>query len=315
MRTWLVTGASGFIGRHVMAELRTQADPGCRIVGCGRVRPRDLSGPDFFEVDLESREAVEEMVRDLAPDVVIHAAGATPPGDADRSYRANTQTTINLIAALSDRGLAARFILVGSAAELGHVDHASLPVGEDHPCRPRGDYGRSKWEATKAALKSPRPVEAIVGRVFNPIGPGMPDSLAFGRFANRLASPGPDPLPLTVGNLGVRRDFIDVRDVAGALIALARGGESSKVYHIGTGRSRSVGDGLAYLIKRSGRRLELTDAEGVGTGPADSRADIRRITSQTGWIPLVSWEKSLDDLWESTCSRHERNTMSPSEAS
>ena len=109
--------------------------------------------------------------------------------------------------------------MAGSAAELtvpGRSDEC-LPVGEDFPPRPDGDYGRSKLAATEAALA----MGAVVARVFNPIGPGTPPSQAFGRFAARLAE-GDGPVTLAVGGLSGRRDFIDARDVAEALVALAR---------------------------------------------------------------------------------------------
>ncbi len=86
---------------------------------------------------------------------------------------------------------------------------------------PRDAYGRSKYLATSAGLAERSPLEVMVARVFNPIGPGTPPTQAFGRFADRLTDPDADPLDLVVGDLDARRDFIDVRDVARAMIALA----------------------------------------------------------------------------------------------
>lgn len=304
MAAWLVTGATGYLGRHVLAELRAVADPGSRIVTCGRRRPPASSEETFIEADLETPTSMARVVHEVEPDFVIHAAGATPPGDAERYGRVNAQGTANLLSAVATRKTPVRVVLVGSAAELGHVDPACLPVAEDHPCQPADAYARSKWEATQVGLAAERPVEVVVGRVFNPIGSDMPESLAFGRFARQLAMPGPEPLRLAVGNLDARRDFIDVRDVARALLALARDGHPGLIYHIGTGQSRRVGEGLDSLIQRSGRRVVLEKSCSASHGPLDSRADIRRIMSHTAWRPEVSWEQSLDDLWEAVQTRH-----------
>jgi GDP-4-dehydro-6-deoxy-D-mannose reductase len=205
--------------------------------------------------------------------------------------------TALLLDALRERDRPVRVVLAGSAAELGPVDEADLPVNEEHPSRPVDPYGLSKWMATTAALAARGPLEVMVGRIFNPIGPGTPGNQALGRFAARFADPAPGTL--SVGNLDTRRDFIDVRDAARALIALARHGRPGRVYHVGTGRSQSVRDGLERLLALSGSRVRVEYDPGLSSrkGPQDSRADIRRIVADTGWAPAVSWEQSLKDLW------------------
>jgi GDP-4-dehydro-6-deoxy-D-mannose reductase len=191
-----------------------------------------------------------------------------------------------------------RVVLVGSAAELGPVPVAELPVGEDHPCRPRDPYGLSKWFATAAGLSAGPPVHVSVARVFNPVGPGMPATQAFGRFARVLVNAQGGPQRLRVGELEARRDFVDVRDVAGALVAIALRGADRTVYHVGRGISHSVGEGLQYLVRLSGLAVSIDRAEGLShSGPADSRADISRIVTQTGWAPEYTLEQSLSALW------------------
>src|SRR5262249_19109660 len=113
-------------------------------------------------------------------------------------------------------------------------------------------------------------------------------------------APTPDPLPLVVGNLEVRRDFVDVRDVARALVAVLHQGQAGKIYHVGTGRSYSVADGLNWLIRLSGRSVKLCvdPRRHARKGPSDSRADVRRIAAHTGWVPSISFEQSLTDLWQ-----------------
>jgi GDP-4-dehydro-6-deoxy-D-mannose reductase len=229
--------------------------------------------------------------------VIFHLAGKTPPAEADVLDRANRLATVCLLDALKSIGRPVRVIVAGSAAELGSVPVEDLPVGEDYPCRPETDYGRSKLAATEAALAIEPPVEAIVARLFNPIGPGMPEDQSLGRFAMLLGN-GTGPATLQVGSLIPRRDFIDVRDVAEALLALALRARPG-LYHVGTGQSRSVGEGLEALIGLSGREVRVEVDHTRASGPSDSRADIRRIHAETGWLPRVSFEQSVVDLWTS----------------
>jgi GDP-4-dehydro-6-deoxy-D-mannose reductase len=298
MPAWLVTGSSGFLGRHVLAALKAGEVPGSDVFAMGRRCPAGWAPDRFVRADLDEPEGVARAVAGVRPDVVIHAAGKTPPGESDEFYRGNTLATLHLLDALRATSRRVRVVLAGSAAELGPVPVEALPVGEDHPCRPAGAYGLSKWLASCAGLAARPPLEVVVARVFNPIGPGAPPSQAFGRFASSLADRSVEIL--TARDLDARRDFVDVRDVACALIVLARKGRPGKVYHVGTGRSRRVGEGLSYLIRRSGRKVRVCDdpTRAHRTSPGDSRADTRRIAGDTGWAPRIAWEQSLDDLWD-----------------
>jgi GDP-4-dehydro-6-deoxy-D-mannose reductase len=303
MAVWMITGATGFVGRHVLSELQRAFDGSSlsenKLVVLGRRCPPHWPEEAFVASDLNEVNQLGETVRRIEPDVVIHTAGRTPPAPDEELYRANFWTTIHLLSALRSTRRPVRVVLSGSAAELGPVDAADLPVNEAHACNPIDAYGRSKWLATLGGLSERAPLQVMVARVFNAIGPGMPSTHAFGRFAARLTDPDPDPLKLDVGDLDARRDFIDVRDVARAMIALALGGRANLVYHVGTGRSSRVGDGLDHLVRLSGRtvKVRVDPALQSRRGPADSRADINRIVAHTDWHPTISWEQSLEDLW------------------
>ncbi len=276
MAIWLLTGASGFVGRHVLDVLKSRdgelAQRDNRVVVLGRRCPSGWPDAHFVAADLHDPAGLRQAIGQIAPDFVVHTAGKTPPAPADELYRANFWGTMHLLSALRPLRKPVRVVLSGSAAELGNVESADLPVNEDHPCDPRDAYGRSKWLATVGALADRSELEVLVARVFNPIGPGLPETQAFGRFAARLSEPGPDPLPLAVGDLDSRRDFVDVRDVARAMIALAVDGRKRLVYHVGTGQSHNVGEGLDMLIKLSGRavQIEVNPFLGNRCGPADS---------------------------------------------
>lgn len=302
MRTWLVTGAAGFLGRHILDALAGREDD--RVVGLDRALPTAAGGRSSGRVewacaDLDDAASYRRLLEGVGPDLVIHAAGRTPPADPRALYQANTLVTYRLLNELWKAGRPVRLVLVGSAAELGPVPTSALPVAESYPCQPTDPYGVSKWLATYAGLQSGPPVEVVVGRLFNLVGPGLPGGQAFGRFARILASwpAGPEPIRLPAGDLTARRDFVDVRDAAQALLALADRGRAGAVYHVGTGESRSIGAGLEELVRLSGRTVHVEADPERSNGPSDSRADAARLRADTGWAPTISWERSLADLW------------------
>jgi GDP-4-dehydro-6-deoxy-D-mannose reductase len=220
-------------------------------------------------------------------------------------HRDNVRATDVLLRALARLGRRVRCVLVGSAAEYGPVPEGALPASEATPCRPEGAYALSKWAATRLAqgVDPAGGVEVVAARLFNPIGPGLPEGQAFGRFAARLAREGSEPVVLEVGDLAARRDFVDVRDAARGLIALAREGRAGAVYPLGRGEARSVGEGLGVLVRLSGLAVRVRCSSAGTGGPSVSVADVSRLLAETSWRPAVDFERSLADLWADAVER------------
>ncbi len=296
--TWLITGSTGFLGRHVVTELASEHR--VRAIGLGRAGGMPPSGLDeFVTIDPFAVESWEAAARRFEPTVVLHLAGRTPPADRAAMVRDNIDLTRVLITALENVGKPVRMVYCGSAAELGDVPESLLPANESITPKPLSDYGLTKWEAALIALRARPPVETVAARIFNPIGPGQPCSQVFGRYARVFREERTRrSQPWTIAGLSNRRDFVDARDVARALIALGHEGQKGQVYHIGAGVSRSVGEGLEILAKLAGCSAPLLeDLTELSRGPKDSVADIRRIMAETTWRPSIDFRTSLEDLW------------------
>jgi nucleoside-diphosphate-sugar epimerase len=257
----LITGASGFIGRCLVAQLEQR---GIETVTVGRrARPPANSQDQPHNHHVLSRpedlEQVSELLRAVEPQAVIHLAGtAAAPSLADL-YHVNTIFGANLLQAAMSLAVAPKILLIGSAAEYGPVPDADLPVREIFTCRPNTPYGVTKLAQTLhglAAAANGLPV--TIARVFNPIGPGMSTSLALGSFADQISRFGSEGGTLFTGDLKVERDFIDVEEASRLLIELALNVDATgDIVNICTGIGHSLLDLTQRLIAASGLRVQL----------------------------------------------------------
>ncbi len=280
----LVTGAGGFLGPHVAAELRRRR-PGARLVLLDRAA-----------CDLRDAGAARRAVDKAKPSLVFHLAGTTRPLDWTGLWDAHVRATINVLEAVR-RVPGARVVIPGSSAEYG-AGAGRGPVSEDATTEPLTAYGATKLSQTLAALSYRHHGLAVsVARVFNAIGPGIPERLALGAFARQLAAIERclQPPELKVGNLTPRRDFVDVRDVARALVDLASAPPG--LYNVCSGRSVSIEELLKTLIRLSGLKIVLR-ADAARRRALDLPRIVgshRKLTAATGWRPRISLRQSLSD--------------------
>lgn len=285
----LLTGAGGFLAGPLAERLAA------RKPFLASHRPR----PDARAYDLTNPAAARALVRDASPSLIFHLAGRTRPGSWEEHWRAHVSASVNLLEALSSADRPARVVIVGSAAEYGAAGGRRV-VREDAALEPLSLYGAGKAAQSLAALTFNRgPIEVVVARIFNVLGPGTPENLAPGAFARQIAEieQGRQSPELKVGDLAARRDYVDVRDAADALVLLGRRGRGGQCYNVGTGRSTSMKAVLDGLLAASSARVIVT-ADPSRMRPSEVRdlaADARKLRRETGWRPRVPLARSLAD--------------------
>lgn len=248
----LLLGADGFLGRHVTDRLL--ADPAVQLTALGRRDSADVR----FDLSTGSPGALARFLDAIQPGVVINCAGATV-GSARDLVRANTVAVATVCEAVRRSTCTARLVQIGSAAEYGPSPVGSS-TGEEALPRPNGAYGVSKLAASELVLGSG--LDAVVLRVFTPVGPGTPLGSPLGRIADALrrAMQAGDS-EVRIGGLSALRDFVDVRDVARAVHAASLSAAQG-VVNIGTGHAVRLRDAAAALARAagfSGQLLELDD--------------------------------------------------------
>ncbi|GGW86491.1 reductase [Streptomyces malachitofuscus] len=238
----LLIGANGYIGRFVADRLL--ADPAVQLTALGRGDDADVR----FDLATGSPGALTRFLDAVHPGVVVNCAGATR-GGARELTRHNTVAVATVCEALRRSGCGARLVQIGCGSEYGPSQPGSS-TAEDAVPRPGGPYGVSKLAATELVLGSG--LDAVVLRVFSPVGPGTPAGSPLGRLAEamrRAMQSGDGELKL--GGLGAQRDFVDVRDVARAVHAASLSAAQG-VINIGSGRAVRLRDAAGILARVAG---------------------------------------------------------------
>ena len=247
----MVTGASGFVGRYLVDALRRQGD---EVLACGG--PHD-DGSDFFPIDLADSVSLRAALEAARPNVIFHLAAQTFVPESLRSpietFEINALGSARLAEAVRayDADPSPRIVFAGSAEVYGVRDADEYPLRERLDLRPANPYGASKAAAEAFLLSGARSfgLDVVVARAFNHIGPNQSERFVVASLAAQLAriAGGGEP-QMYVGNLSSARDFLDVRDVVEAYLALARRGEGAQVYNVCSGRAVTIRDVLRELI-------------------------------------------------------------------
>ena len=307
----LVTGAAGFVGRYVARAL---LDAGWEVTGTA-LAP-DAAGasamPELRWVygDLRELAHVHEAVQVARPDLVIHLAAIshlpTAANDPAMAWDVNVTATVRLLHALSQAHaagtLAPRVLVIGSAEQYGRQEPHVERLTESHPLLPRTVYAATKVAQEVAALQTWRATGLpVVGvRPFNHSGAGQDPRFLLPALVARALTLRAQPAgtPLVLGNSTPIRDFLHVRDVVAAYIALGQHGEPGAVYNVASGVGRSVRDVAERILARVGLHTTLHEDPAL-VRPVDVPAlvgDPARLQSVTGWRPTLTFDDLLDDL-------------------
>ncbi len=318
-RQILITGANGFVGRHLVRRL-SEALPEAALLQTSR-----LGGSGNQALDITDAGAVFSLLDEIRPYAVVHlAAMAFVPSceeDPAAAYNINLVGTLNLARAVMNYVPECRFIFAGSSEIYGGSFRANVLLDEKALLEPLNVYA-----ATKAAADlllgqyAHRGLLVTRFRPFNHFGPGQSDRFVLASFARQIVSAelGEGSCVLKTGDLSSMRDFLDVRDIVDAYVAAIGRPEAlpaGTILNLASGRPRRISDVLKQMIglsdldlttEQSGDRLRATDIPIAG-------GDAGRALELLDWYPRKQFSQSLVDLlnWQRNSRTIESATPDP----
>ena len=289
MKRVLLTGASGFVGRHAVAAL---AAAGYEVWAVARTAPA-CEGVIFLPADLLDRDSRRDAVARAGASHLLHLAWIADPGVYWRSPMNLdwAAASLDLVKAFHEAG-GERAVMVGSCAEYAWGDDR-FTEGVT-PCRPATFYGTAKDATRRMALgyAGEWGLSAAWARLFFLYGPGeKPGRLVSDAIEALRAN---TPFPTSEGRQ--RRDFLHVGDAARALVALLGSGVTGAV-NIGSGHAVAVRDILDTLADRIGNKHCLGYGQrALSAGdPPIIEADARRLFEEVGFRPRFDLASGLAD--------------------
>jgi GDP-4-dehydro-6-deoxy-D-mannose reductase len=302
----LVTGADGFVGRHLVRHLLDTGDevaaacrPGGPVVDWDR-------RVEVLPLEMGEHESVVGALS-WRPDAVVHLAAVASVREAREdpgaAWEINAAGTARLAAAAGaqrEAGDADPIVLLISSGEV-YGPGPARPRVDDEPLLPVSSYAASKVGAEVAALEVWRRtgLRVVVARPFPHTGPGQTTEYVVPAFAERLrAARASGARSAPTGNLAPVRDLLDVRDVVRAYRALLDRGAPGEIYNVSRGEGASLAEVFARLAALIGTAAVPETSAGLvrSTDIPHLVGDSTKLRRVAGWTPSSAFEQTLQEL-------------------
>jgi GDP-4-dehydro-6-deoxy-D-mannose reductase len=308
----LITGYTGFVGSHLCRLLQGE-HPEVTVFGLQRWRTASEpsgappAGVEVLEGNLLDPSSLQRAVATARPEVVFHLAASSSVASSwstpAEMLQVNALGTLHLLEAVRQVGGDPVIVLACSAEPYGQVAENALPIREEQPFHPVSPYAVSKAVADMLGFQYHLTfgMRIIRLRLFNHCGPGQSSRFVVSSLARQVADAEAGRCSeVRVGNVEVRRDFIDVRDVARAYWLAATRGEAGAAYNVASGVVHSIREVLDTLLDLSGLSVPVVfdPAQRRPTDISVLHGDPGRFYVTVGWRPEIPFRTTLADTVE-----------------
>jgi len=300
----LVTGIEGFVGGHLARHLSAI---GHTVVGLHWADAQPGLPAELHRGDIGDFEGTRTLLEATRPEGIIHLAGISSVAMSEshqlKTYEVNTLGTLKLLEAVRGLELKCRIILISSADVYGR-SNVGRPLSEDAPLQPLSPYALSRVMTCEAARFYHRVygLDVVILRPFSHTGPGQTAAFVFPKVARAIVQieRGAAEPVIAMGNLEVRRDYTDVRDVVRAYALALEHCAGGETYNVTSGKPVVIKESVDYLCSLARVPVQVRSSA-VEFRPHDIpllTGDPSRFMAATGWKPEIPFTQTLSDLLE-----------------
>lgn len=298
----LIFGVGGFVGGYLSREFYNN---GYKVYGSDIGRTDSIPEfVDFRDGNLLDGECIKNLILDIQPTHVVNLAAISNVGLSwkvpQKTIDVNVNGTLNILEASRQCDEIPRVLLIGSSEEYTISDK---PMDEKCELNANNPYGISKvmQEKFSEIYRSRYGMKIFYVRPFNHIGIGQSDTFVIPSFCKQVAEIEKSGKigTIYVGNLSVKRDFCNVKDVVRAYRMVIESNNCENIYNIGTGNSISLEDMLNYIISLSSQQV-IVEIDPSRVRPADNSViccDYGFINSELGWQPQYSIYDTIKEMY------------------
>jgi len=295
----LITGIEGFVGSY-LAEYLQQKE--YKIFGIHFADPIKKIGK-LYQCDIRDYPHVLKIIKDVKPDAVYHLAAQSSVVQAEKNildtFSINVQGTLNNLESIRQTNIKSRVIYISSCAVYGQ---SSAKLTENSNTKPISFYATSKLCSEKICqyYANHYGLNIVMLRPFSHTGAGQSEQFIFPRIAKRVAEIEAglaEPL-LTVGNINIRHDYMDVLDIIRAYELALTKCKSGEVYNITSGKPRWIKKEIEYIISLTNKNIQIeSDKSLIRTNDISLlTGSAQKFSKLTGWKPQINFHKTLSDL-------------------
>lgn len=313
MKKFLITGFSGFVGRHFLHYLYEKPE-GFEVYGIDIRKPafdcteyEDKLTIHFKEVNLLNQDELKAVLSEYRPDYILHLASFSSVAYSwqhpEECFVNNTNIFLNLTSSLKELNMNCRILSIGSSEEYGNVTAEHLPLKEDMHLTPLSPYAvaRVSQEMLSRVFVDSYRLDIILTRSFNHIGPWQDERFVVPSFIRRILNikeSGRDAGTIETGDTTIIRDFVDVRDVVRAYYLLLTKGTPGEIYNICSGKGIALSEIIDRIAEIVGVKIS-TKVNPEFVRPNDNRVVVGshdKITRELGWEPEIPLSMTLKNM-------------------
>lgn len=307
MKNLMITGAAGFVAGYFIEYLK-EKQLEYNILGLDIIDEFDCEYKNFKykKINLSDKELIKEVIENFKPDYILHLASISSVSQSWKqpveSFVNNTNIFLNIIESLRELQSPARILSVGSSEEYGNYPPEKMPLKEDYrllPCNPYS-VARVSQEMLSKLFADSFNVNIIMTRSFNHIGPKQREVFVIPSFVKQLVEIKnlPEKNTMSVGNIEIIRDFLDVRDVVEAYYKLLTQGKIGEVYNVCSGKGVKLKEIIEIVSDELGIKPEI-NIDKSKIRPTDNMViigDNTKLKREFGWSPKYELKTTLKDL-------------------